>query len=60
MLKQTVKRVQQELYTEPPPFVINTLMRGLYYGEWINLSPPNPPKWEIRRRPSKSSYADAV
>jgi len=29
MLKQTVKRVQQELYTEPPPFVINTLMRWM-------------------------------
>ncbi|HEU5087942.1 MAG TPA: hypothetical protein VFT99_10870, partial [Roseiflexaceae bacterium] len=27
MLKQTVKRVQQELYTNPPPFVVNTLMR---------------------------------
>jgi 2-polyprenyl-6-methoxyphenol hydroxylase-like FAD-dependent oxidoreductase len=29
MLKQTVKRVQQELYTTPPPFVINTLMRWM-------------------------------
>ena len=27
MLTQTVKRVQQELYTNPPPFVVNTLMR---------------------------------
>jgi 2-polyprenyl-6-methoxyphenol hydroxylase-like FAD-dependent oxidoreductase len=27
MLTQTVKRVHQELYTEPPPFVVNTLMR---------------------------------
>jgi 2-polyprenyl-6-methoxyphenol hydroxylase-like FAD-dependent oxidoreductase len=33
MLKQTVKRVQQELYTEPPPFVINTLMR------WVLTDP---------------------
>lgn len=29
MLKQTVKRVQQELYTSPPPFVVNTLMRWM-------------------------------
>ncbi|HET9906760.1 MAG TPA: FAD-dependent monooxygenase, partial [Anaerolineales bacterium] len=29
MLKQTVKRVQQELYTEPPPFVVNHLMRWM-------------------------------
>lgn len=29
MLKQTVKRVHQELYTTPPPFVINTLMRWM-------------------------------
>lgn len=33
MLKQTVKRVQQELYTTPPPFVINTLMR------WVLTDP---------------------
>ena len=33
MLRQTVKRVQQELYTEPPPFVINTLMR------WVLTDP---------------------
>jgi 2-polyprenyl-6-methoxyphenol hydroxylase-like FAD-dependent oxidoreductase len=33
MLKQTVKRVQQELYTSPPPFVINTLMR------WVLTDP---------------------
>lgn len=53
MLKQTVKRVQQELYTEPPLYVLNALMCGLYCGEWINLS-PNPSKWDIRRRPSKA------
>lgn len=29
MLKQTVKRVQQELYTSPPAFVTNTLMRWM-------------------------------
>jgi 2-polyprenyl-6-methoxyphenol hydroxylase-like FAD-dependent oxidoreductase len=29
MLKQTVARVQQELYTNPPAFVINTLMRWM-------------------------------
>lgn len=29
MLQQTVKRVQQELYTSPPAFVINTLMRWM-------------------------------
>lgn len=29
MLKQTVKRVQQELYTSPPAFVVNTLMRWM-------------------------------
>lgn len=33
MLKQTVKRVQQELYTNPPPFVVNTLMR------WVLTDP---------------------
>jgi 2-polyprenyl-6-methoxyphenol hydroxylase-like FAD-dependent oxidoreductase len=33
MLKQTVKRVQQELYTNPPPFVVNTMMR------WILTDP---------------------
>lgn len=30
MLRQTVKRVQQELYTSPPPdFVVNTLLRWM-------------------------------
>lgn len=29
MLKQTVARVQQELYTSPPPFVVNTLIRWM-------------------------------
>ena len=29
MLKQTVKRVQQEVYTEPPPFILNTLIRWM-------------------------------
>jgi hypothetical protein len=29
MLKQTVARVQQELYTNTPAFVINTLMRWM-------------------------------
>lgn len=33
MLNQTVKRVQQELYTSPPPFVVNTLMR------WVLTDP---------------------
>ncbi len=33
MLKQTVNRVKQELYTSPPPFVINTLMR------WVLTDP---------------------
>ncbi|MCI0396461.1 MAG: FAD-dependent monooxygenase [Chloroflexi bacterium] len=33
MLKQTVARVQQELYTSPPPFVVNTLMR------WVLTDP---------------------
>ncbi len=29
MLKQTVNRVKQELYTSPPPFVVNTLLRWM-------------------------------
>lgn len=29
MLKQTVKRVQQDLYTNPPPFLVNTLIRWM-------------------------------
>ena len=34
MLKQTVKRIQQELYTPPPPpFVLKTLMR------WVLTDP---------------------
>ena len=27
MLKQTINRIQLELYSNPPPFVINTLAR---------------------------------
>jgi 2-polyprenyl-6-methoxyphenol hydroxylase-like FAD-dependent oxidoreductase len=33
MLKQTVTRLRQELYTNPPPFVVNTLMR------WVLTDP---------------------
>lgn len=29
MLEQTVKRVQQELYSTPPPFVVKTLLRWM-------------------------------
>ena len=29
MLQQTVKRVQQDLYATPPPFIVNTLIRWM-------------------------------
>lgn len=29
MLKQTINRLQQDLYTSPPPFIVNTLMRWM-------------------------------
>lgn len=33
MIKQTVKRVQQEVYTSPPPIVVKTLIR------WVLTDP---------------------